>query len=145
MRSVEIEDMISFISGNTYNIKIKNTNVNDFVVGDFVYNNIRINNNCHFLNKGNNIFLNFGSIELRYDELNQYEITLIKESDFIDCKDLKNGEKYLIGKTSESKENAKFYTVVSKYDEGYYMINYDNVLIKFMYVSFVNYRVFKNQ
>jgi len=145
MRSLDIEDIIPFVKGNTYNIKVNNKNINDSVVGDFVFSHIIVNNNCHFFNKSNNIFLHFGSIDIRYDKLNQYEITLIKESDFIDCKDLKNGVEYLIGEPEGGIEGAKLYTVVSKYSEGYYMINPDNVLIKFMYASIVDYRVFKNQ
>ena len=143
MRSLDIEDIIPFVRGNTYNIKVNNKNINDFIIGDFVYSHIIVYNNCHFFNKSNNIFLHFSSIDIRYNELDEYEITLIKESDFVDYKDLKNGGKYLIGDTGKGIEGAKLYTVVSKYSEGYYMIDSDNVLKKFMYAAFVNYRVFK--
>jgi len=135
MRSLDIKDIIPYKKGNTYSIKIKDTDI-----GCFVYSGVFNHPNCHYINNGNIAFLDFDEIQIRYDELEQYEINLISESEYFDCNSLENGKKYLIGKT---KSVAKFYTVISKYPEGYYMINSEKQIIKFMYISFVNYRVFK--
>jgi hypothetical protein len=135
--SNELEDYYTFQRGNTYNISL-----NDINIGNFVFQRFDTYPNCHFLNKGNNTFVEFDNLSIRLDEIDNYEINLIKESDYIDSSKLINGTKYLIGST---KENAKYYTVVSKYSEGYYVLNHENNQIqKFMYLSFVNYKVFKN-
>jgi hypothetical protein len=123
--------MIELIKGNTYNIKISGHDLG----------NLKFNSTIYYGH--NSSYFSFeGLLQISSNEINLYEIKLVEESDYIDSWNLKTGSTYLIG---AKKEIAKYYTVVGKYIDGYILMDKEKRLSKWLKVSFVNYKVFKNE